>query len=197
MKNVSFVTRIGAVLLPLGAVHCQTANAAPTQPTAATLDTALSRDKTTAALSGVPSSGADCRDFALVAGPIAAPHLEDPKIQQTVGRATIVSWGPSGERSHEGVALATVVGKLPSGELLGNHHMLFAEGGIRSQNDVVTLTPTADKCVFDGKVKMIYHDGTGEYAGYSGAGVAEAKLNFCGGVGRAVIYGRICKDAAK
>jgi hypothetical protein len=144
-------------------------------------------------LSGIPESGASCRDFALVAAPIAVMHLEDPKIQQTAGRATFASWGPGGDRMLDGAATATVVGKQPSGELLGNHHLLFAEGTIRSQNDVITLTPTNDKCVFNAKVKMIYHDGSGEFAGYAGTGVAEAKLNFCGAAGRAEIYGRLCK----
>lgn len=194
MTNIS---RITAVLLPLAAAACQTANAAPTQPTSASIDPALTHEKVSAALSGVPQNGADCRDFGVLATPIAAPHLEDAKIRQTVGRATLVSWGAAGERTYDGVGLATVVGKQPTGELLGNHHLLFAQGGIRSQNDVIALTPTNDKCIFNAKVKMIYHDGTGEFAGYSGAGSADATLNFCGGVGRAAIYGRICKEGGK
>jgi hypothetical protein len=193
------ITRIFLLAsLVSGAAACSHAMAAPARTTSSMLDVALTRDSATAALASVPESGPDCRMVAIVASPIAAAHLEDPKIQQTAGKAQLVSYGSDGsERVLDGTGMATVVGKQPTGELLGNHHILFAEGSLRTQNDVIALTPTDDKCVFDAKVKMIFHDGSGEFAGLSGTGNAEAKLNFCGGVGRAVIYGRLCKAAAK
>jgi hypothetical protein len=179
------------------AVACAQTAPVPTQPTSASMDTALSKEKTNAALASTPESGTDCRTFAVVAAPIAAKHLEDPNIQQTVGRTQLVSYGKTGEKVLEGATVATVVGKQPSGELLGNHILAFPEGTIRSQNDVISLAPTADKCVFNAKVKMIYADGSGEFAGLSGSGNAEAMLNFCGGVGRGTIYGRLCKGVGK
>jgi hypothetical protein len=173
---------------------CSNATAAPSV-TAASIDQALTREKATAALAAIPENGTDCRMIAVVGEPIAAQHLDNPSLQQTLGRAHLVAFanGASPERTLEGSALATVVGKKPSGELLANHHLLFAAGSLRTQNDVVPLQPTADKCVFTSKVTVNIHDGTGEFAGMSGTGTADATLNFCGGVGRAVIYGRVCK----
>ena len=197
MNNVIPSSRLAHTLLPalvaVFAAACQSTAAPPTQPSTMSGDTALTRQRATAALVGIAEGGAGCRDFALVSSPIAVMHLEDPKAQQTAGRATFASWDAGGERNLEGAAVATIVGMQPSGELLGNHHLLFAEGTLRSQNDVIALAPTTDPCVFNAKVKMIYRDGSGEFAGYSGAGVAEAKLNFCGAPGRAEIYGRICR----
>ncbi len=180
-------------LLPLVAA-CSNAVAAPSV-TAASIDPALTRDKATAALAAIPESGTDCRVIAVVGEPIAADHIDNPSLQQTTGRARAVAFasGNHPERALEGVALATVVGKKPSGELLADHHLLFAEGSLRTHNDIVPLKPTADKCVFTSKVTVNFHDGSGEFAGYSGTGTADATLNFCGGVGRAVIYGRVCK----
>src|SRR5437868_6777128 len=69
--------------LPVVLVACGgTAAAPPSQTTSASVDTALSQEKAAAALAGIAESGADCRVIALVAQPIAAPHLEDPNIQQ-------------------------------------------------------------------------------------------------------------------
>lgn len=165
-----------------------------TDPSSATLDPSLSRERTTKALEGVASSGTDCRDLAILGAPIAVTHLQSADLTQTVGQAQLVSFGPtSTDPAKRGVVLATVVGKQPTGELLGNHHIVLSDGTLRTQNDVIAMTPTADKCIVNAKVKMNFHDGAGAYAGYSGTGTAEATIDFCGAPGRATIYGRVCK----
>jgi hypothetical protein len=187
------ITRLVFVALPLALAACNTASASTATTPTTSADVALTRERTAAALAQVPESGAECRMIAVVGAPIAAPHLENPEIQQTAGRATLASFAGGEARQLEGTVLGTVVGKRPSGEMLGNHHLLFAEGSIRTENDVITLKPTADKCVMNASVVMNFKDGTGAFAGLSGTGTAESALNFCGAPGRATIYGRVCK----
>jgi hypothetical protein len=180
-------------LLPLVAA-CSNAAAAPSV-TAASFDAALSREKATAAVASIPENGADCRLIALVGNPIAAPHIDNDALQQTVARTRLVSFASGSQpgTAVEGTVLATVVGKKATGELLADHNMAFPEGSLRTHNDVIPLQPTADKCVFTSKVTVNFHDGTGQFAGLSGTGTGDATLNFCGGVGHAVVYGRLCK----
>jgi hypothetical protein len=180
-------------LLPLVAA-CSNAAAAPSV-TAASIDPALSREKATAALAAIPENGADCKLIAVVGEPIAAPHVENDALQQTIGRAHLVVFasGSQPDRTLEGTALATVVGKKPTGELLTDHNMAFAEGSLRTHNDVVPVQPSADKCIITSHVTVNFKDGTGAFAGLSGTGVGDASLDFCGGVGRAVVYARVCK----
>jgi len=184
-----------AVLLPL-ATGCATAAAAPTKLSSASIDSALTHEKATAALAGIPETGSDCRVIALTAAPIGLQHLQDPNLQQTVGHARMATYGGTSSangRVFEGTVLATIVGKQPSGELLTYHHIVFPEGTLRTHDDPVTITPTADKCIVNAEAKVNFQDGTGELAGLSGKGAAKATLNFCGGVGHAVVYGRLCK----
>jgi hypothetical protein len=185
------------VFAPLAAA-CATATAAPTL-TAASIDPALTRDKAAAALASTPESGKDCRLIAITAAPIAVQHLDSPNLQQTLGHTRLAQFSnaSAGERVFEGTTLATIIGKQPTGEMIGNHHVLFAEGGLRTRNDIITVTPTKDKCIVTAKAKVNFYDGTGEFAGYSGAGVADATLNFCGAAGHAVVYGKICKADAQ
>jgi hypothetical protein len=158
-------------------------------------DPALSRTKAAAALSGTPSNGKDCRDLALAGDPVAVSHIGNPDLQQTLAHVQFALYGAQkgADRSYDGTVLATIVGKEPTGELRGNHHIVSSAGTIRTERDIIALSPTADKCIMNAKAKIFYKDGTGEFAGYSGVGVAEATLNFCGGAGHAVVYGRLCK----
>lgn len=155
---------------------------------------ATNAEKANAALKSVPERGQACRVIAVEAGPVAVSHAQDPNLQQTVGRARL-SVFQKGQRPQqsEGVVLATIVGKQPTGELLGNHHLVFPNGTLRTVNDVIFMTPTSDQCVMNARVQINVQDGTGDFAGYSGSGTAEAQLNFCGSAGRAVIYARICR----
>jgi hypothetical protein len=189
-----FQTKFLAPILLTIAGCADATNVGAVDPTSATIDPALSRDKTTAALSGIPESGDECRMIAVVGAPIAVSELHDPNLQQTVSRADVASYGTTNDPIRKGVVLATVVGKQPTGELLGNHNIVFAEGGgLRTLNDVISITPTADKCIVNANVTMNFHDGSGAFDGYSGTGTAKATLNFCGGVGHAEIYGRVCR----
>lgn len=168
---------------------CTAASASPGR------DPALTRAKAAAALSGITSTGSDCRDLALAGDPVAVTHLDTPNLEQTVAHVqfTLFGSGRASEASYDGTVLATIVGKDPSGALRGNHHIVAREGTIRTQRDIITLTPTKDKCTFNAKAKIFFKDGTGAFAGYSGTGIAEAVLDMCGGPGHAVVYGRLCK----
>lgn len=168
---------------------CTAASASPAK------DPALTRAKAAAALTGIAGNGNDCRDLALAGDPVAVTHLDTPNLQQTVAHVefTLFGSGRARDASYDGTVLATIVGKDPSGALLGNHHIVAREGTIRTQRDLITLTPTNDKCTFNVTAKIFFKDGTGAFAGYSGSGVAEAKLDMCGGPGHAVVYGRLCK----
>ena len=181
-------------LLPLVAA-CSNAAAAAPSVTAASVDPALSREKANAAVASIPENGADCKVIGLVGEPIAAPHVDNDALQQTIGLTHLVVFakGEQPERRLEGTTLATVVGKKPTGELLTDHNMAFSEGSLRTHNDVVPVQPTADKCIITSHVTVNFKDGTGAFAGLSGTGVGDATLNFCGGVGRAVVYARLCK----
>ncbi len=178
-------------LLPALAA-CTAASATPSKSAP---DPALTRAKATAALTGITAGGKSCRDLALVGDPVAVSHLGNPDLQQTLGHVQFTLFGaaPDGDRTFDGTVLATIVGKEPSGDLRGNHHIVAREGTIRTERDIISLTPTADKCIVNAKAKIFYKDGTGEFTGYSGTGVAEATLNFCGAAGHAVVYGRLCK----
>jgi hypothetical protein len=180
-------------LLP-AALACSPASASPSKAGA---DLALSRARTTAALSGVSASGKDCRDLALIGDPVAVSHIDNPSLQQTLApvQFTLFGAGHDADRSFAGTVLATIVGKDPSGDLRGNHHIVAREGTIRTERDVISLAPTNDKCIFNVKAKIFYKDGTGAFEGYSGTGLAEATLNSCGGAGHAVVYGRLCKSS--
>lgn len=158
-------------------------------------DPALSRAKAGAALAGIASTGKECRDLALSGDPVAITHIGNADLQQTVAHAQLTLFGKTaqGDRSFDGTVLATIVGKDPSGDLRGNHHIVTREGTLRTERDVISLTPTKDKCIVNAKAKVYYKDGTGEFAGYSGSGTAEGTLNFCGAPGHAVVYGRLCK----
>ena len=173
-------------LLPAIAA-CSTAAATPTKA-----DPALSHAKATAALAGIKDTGKDCQDLALVGDPVAVSHIDNPSLQQTLAHVQFTLFAGATDHSYDGTVLATIVGKEPSGELRGNHHIVSREGTIRTERDLISLTPTKDKCIVNAKAKIFYKDGTGAFEGYSGAGVAEATLNFCGGAGHAVVYGRLC-----
>lgn len=147
-----------------------------------------------AALAAVPEHGQACQIIAITGAPLAVAHLHDPALQQTAGNATVSIFVKGAVTTRRtGTVVATVVGKQPTGELLTNHHLLLADGTLRTQNDVVSLAPTSDPCVFAATVQVNFHDGTGRFAGLSGTGVSTASLNFCGAPGHAVIYGRLCK----
>jgi hypothetical protein len=158
-------------------------------------DPAVTRAKATAALTGITANGKDCRDLALAGDPVAVVHIGNPDLQQTVAHVQFTLFGSAqdADKSFDGTVLATIVGKDPSGDLRGNHHIVAHEGTLRTERDVISLTPTKDKCIVNAKAKIFYKDGTGAFAGYSGTGLAEATLNFCGGAGHAVVYGRLCK----
>ncbi len=169
---------------------CTAAQATPSKAG----DPALTRAKATAALGKITATGSDCRYLALSGDPIAVTHLSNPDLQQTVARVELSLFGDkTTERTYDATVLATIVGKDPSGDLRGNHHIVAREGTLRTERDVISLTPTKDKCILNAKAKIFYKDGTGEFAGFSGTGVAEATLNFCGGAGHAVVYGLLCK----
>lgn len=176
-----------SALVPAALAACSSASASPSK------DAALTRAKATTALAGIKATGKDCRDLALAGDPIAVAHIDNPNLQQTLAHVQFTLFAPSVDQSYDGSVLATIVGKEPSGELRGNHHIAAKEGTIRTERDVISLTPTSDKCVVTAKAKIFYKDGTGAFEGYSGTGVAEATLNFCGGAGHAVVYGRLCK----
>jgi hypothetical protein len=171
---------------------CTVASATPSKTSG---DPVLTRAKATAALVGTAATGKDCRDLALVGDPIGVAHISNPDLQQTLARVQLTLFGqaPSVEQSYDGIVLATIVGKDPTGELRGNHHIVTHDGTLRTERDVIAITPTKDKCIVNAKAKIFYKDGTGVFAGYSGTGLAEATLNFCGAPGHAVVYGRLCK----
>ena len=175
-------------LVPMIAA-CSTADADSMK---ASTDPALSRAKTTAALSGIATTGNDCHDLALSGDPVAVQHIGKADLQQTVARVEL-EWFGSTDKALDGTVLATIVGKDPTGDLRGNHHIVTREGTLRTERDVIALTPTKDKCIVNAKAKIFYKDGTGVFAGYSGSGSAEATLDFCGNPGHAVVYGRLCK----
>jgi hypothetical protein len=161
-------------------------------PARTSAKTALSRAKARAALADVEAKGSDCYDLALVGDPIPVTHLQDAKLQQTIAGVQI-AWYGSSTKKLAGTVLATIVDKDANGALRGNHHIVTHDGTLRTERDVITLTPTDDKCIFNAKATIFYKDGTGVFAGYSGTGSAEATLDFCGGPGHAVVYGRLCK----
>jgi hypothetical protein len=189
---------------PLALVACASSNSSPNEAAPQDSDSAATQgdtqalDRATAesAVAGVADSGSDCRVVALVGEPIAFKHLEDPNIQQTAAYSRLAFYGGTDDPVRHGTVVATIVGKEPTGQLLGNHAMTFTDGILRTKNDVIALTPTSDSCVFHANVQMNFFDGTGAFAGYSGSGTATADLNFCGAPGRAVIYGKVCKAAA-
>jgi hypothetical protein len=157
---------------------------------------APSREITAERVAGLRVEGTNCREIGVENAPIAAAHLDDPMRQQTAGESELAAYFPDGSSKPSlGTALATIVGKQSTGELLGNHHFLYGDGTLRTKNDVITITPTDDKCVVDAKVKLFFVDGTGAFAGLSGEGVAEGRLDFCGAVGRVKIYARLCEVA--
>lgn len=161
-------------------------------PAKTSAKTALTRAKARTALAGVETKGDDCHDLALVGDPIAVSHIQDDKLQQTLASVQI-SWYGTSTKKLDGTVLATIVDKDASGALRGNHHIVTREGTLRTERDVITLTPTEDKCIFNAKATIYYKDGTGVFAGFAGNGVAEATLDMCGGPGHAVVYGRLCK----
>jgi hypothetical protein len=168
---------------------CTAASAAPNKGSA---DPVLSRAKATAALASIKGSGKDCHDLALVGDPVGVAHIGNADLTQTVAQVQL-NWLGQAEQAYDGTVLATIVGKEPTGELRGNHHIVTRAGTLRTERDVISLTPTKDKCIVNAKAKIFYKDGTGIFAGYSGTGLAEATLNFCGEPGHAVVYGRLCK----
>jgi hypothetical protein len=161
-------------------------------PAKTSAKTALTRAKARAALADVEAKGTDCHDLALVGDPIPVTHLQDDKLQQTVASVQI-AWFGTATKKLDGTVLATIVDKDANGALRGNHHIVTHDGTLRTERDVINLTPTDDKCIFNAKATIYYKDGTGVFAGYSGTGNAEATLDFCGGPGHAVVYGRLCK----
>ena len=131
-----------------------------------------------------------CEPLAAIARPIAAPHFHDDKLQQTAGKLTL-RLGDSGVRV--GTSLATIVGVDASGAPLGNHDWLFADGGLRTQNDKLALVPTANPCLFDVSSEIYVVEGSGLYAGYSGTVNGVGRVDFCGGVGKVTITGYLCQ----
>jgi hypothetical protein len=184
---------------PSGAPETTGATAVASPLSSAPVEPALTREATEKALAGIAPNGTDCLDMALSEAPIRVAHLdvngnEEPNIQETGSQAKVVFYGATADdRVTEATVVATVVGQTPTGGLYGNHNALFLDGTIRSLRDVVSLSPTSDPCVFDANVQMNFYDGSREYAGRSGAGVATGQLNFCGAPGHITIYGRLCK----
>jgi hypothetical protein len=202
MNTLNRVSTIALFVLPLVAACADSEEAqAPQSPkattaTGSTPSGAPTREVTAERVAGLPAAGMNCQEMGIQNAPIAAAHLDDPMRQQTAGGSALEAYLPDGSsRPSFGTALATIVGQQPSGELLGNHHFLYGDGNLRTQNDVISITPTDDKCIVDAKVKLFFVDGTGKFAGLSGEGVAEGRLDFCGGIGRVNIYARLCQAA--
>lgn len=131
-----------------------------------------------------------CRSVEGKVRPIVAAHLQDPSLVQTAGKLTL-RVGGSGELA--GTALATIVGQDPDGTKRGNHHLLFKEGILRTQNDRVGLTPTSDPCVFDASTELYVVDGTKAFQGLTGTLKGAGKVNFCGDPGSIDLQGKLCR----
>ena len=140
---------------------------------------ALSLETARAKLAAVPDPG-NCAIVAFTGTPFAIQHLHDKNLTQTAAPVRFALYASAGVTRSDGTVVATIVGQLPTGEVLGNHHLVSDKGGFRTLNDVIAMTPTADKCVMKATAKLNFHDGTGVFAGLRGAGVAEATLNLCG-----------------
>jgi hypothetical protein len=131
-----------------------------------------------------------CEPLIAIARPIAAPHFHDANLQQTAGRLTM-RIGALGVRT--GTSVATIVGQSASGAPLGNHDWLFADAGMRTQNDLLALAPTADPCVFDVSSEIYIVEGTGAYDGLTGTVAGTGFVDFCGAEGRVDIQGFVCR----
>lgn len=193
MKPILAVVASFAVLaLACSSPETATPAAAADGEPVASREADLSADRAAEALRSLPERGRGCELVAIVANPVLAPHHHDPNLQQTVGAARFAQFSGRGTQLDDGVALATITGKTSTGLTLANHHFVTPRGVLRTLNDEVALTPTADPCKFDATVKVNFVDGTRAYEGLSGTGVARASLDFCGAPGRAVVYGRLC-----
>ncbi len=114
------------------------------------------------------------------AHPNSITHIHDATLQQFVGRTRMTRGGwRLGLGKRRGAFLGTVVGQNPDGSLLANHHISFDGGVVRTENDNVVLTPTADACVLDLSADLFFVDGTGAFEGRSGTGRAYGTFDVC------------------
>jgi hypothetical protein len=146
-------------------------------------------EDTGAVLELAAQAPASCLPLTAIARPILAPHYHAPELTQTAGKLTM-RVGGSGVRT--GTSLATIVGVNAEGVPLGNHDWLFADAGFRTRNDLLTITPTADPCVFDVSSEIYIVEGTGAYAGLTGTVNGTGFVSFCGAEGRIDISGYVC-----
>jgi len=146
-------------------------------------------DDITSLAARAPSAPESCVSLDAIVRPIAAPQYHDPMLQQTAGKMTL-RVGGSGVRT--GTSLATIVGVTDDGVPLGNHDWLFADGGFRTKNDRLALTPTADPCTVDVTSEIYIVESSGAYAGLTGTVHATGQVNFCGAEGRVDISGYVC-----
>jgi hypothetical protein len=135
---------------------------------------------------------AGCKNVELKARPIAVSHFQDPNLHQTAGTLSL-RIGGAWQPTLMGAVLATIVGQDADGTLRGNHHFLFKEGVLRTQNDKVVMAPTADPCVFDASTEIYVVDGTKSFQGYTGTLTGVGKVNFCGDPGLIAIQGKLCR----
>jgi hypothetical protein len=142
---------------------------------------------------GPQGDPAGCLEVTGTSHPIAIQHLHDEKLVQTLGLVSLEVERDGAASKYDGAALATIVGQTAEGASLANHHFAFGAGTLRTQNDVVVLTPTDDECIFDVAAEVNFFDGTGEFAGYSGKGSGSGQIDFCGAPGEVALTATICK----
>ncbi len=152
-------------------------------------DNALDDETATTEAAVQSAAGGRCIPFSAIARPIAVQHLQDPSLQQTIGRTF---WRVRGMGELRGTALATILGPAPDGSLRANHHFAFEDDTLRSQNDVVRLRPTDDPCLFDAEAEVFVVDGSGQFAGLHGEARGAGRVSFCGDQGRIELSGRLC-----
>ncbi len=125
-----------------------------------------------------------------------APHLHDPTLVQQVGPMILVSLDPynpfPGVWFSKGSILATITALSEFGEATVNHHFALSRGTIRTLDDDIALTPTADPCVFDLDGVLNVVDGTESFAGVTGSGVAQGISNVCTGRGQIAWQAELC-----
>ncbi|MCH9687367.1 MAG: hypothetical protein K0V04_38390 [Deltaproteobacteria bacterium] len=125
-----------------------------------------------------------------------APHLHDPALLQQVGPMILVSLDPyhpfPGVWFSKGSILATITALNELGEASVNHHFALSRGTIRTQDDDIALTPTADPCVFDLDGVLNVVDGTESFAGVTGTGVAQGTSDVCTGRGQIAWQAELC-----
>jgi hypothetical protein len=190
--NIHFALPAALALVTGALSGCADAAASPAPPAANEATAAATADAldTPSAKAFDAKANAGCRWVEAVARPIGVSHFQDPKLQQTAGQ--LFARFSSRDEVEAGTILATVLGPDAGGTLRGNHHLLFRDGVLRTKNDPITVTPSADACKLDVRSELMVVDGTGALKGLTGTLTAQGTLDVCGAPGRIRIAGKLC-----